>query len=130
MANKVIFDSNVWVALFNEADTTHAKANTFIQAQSFVYLPDFILAEAATVLKYKKDFNAAEKYIEFVLNNNDIEVMYTSFHFKQFKDAFLDTKRNNLSFIDASLLAMSSEYDVITFDKVLKRAINRKSKHK
>jgi len=128
MVHKAIFDSNIWVALFNEADSTHKKAARIMQAQPFIYLPDFILAEAATVLKYKKDFSAAEKYIEFVLNNNDIEILYTSFHFEQFKDAFLDTKQNKLSFIDASLVAMSLEYDVVTLDKELAKIIKVKTK--
>ncbi len=126
MTDKIIFDSNIWVALFNESDSTNAKANKCISRYSFIYIPDFIIAETASVLKYKKDFVAAEKYIEFVTNNNDIEIVYTSFYFEQFKNSFLRTKRNNLSFIDASLLTLSQEYSVVTFDNVLKRAIKNK----
>lgn len=129
MEHKKVFDSNVWIALFNQRDATHSLAIDAKEESNFeVILPDFILAETASVLKYKAGFQIAKKFIVFVQDNEDVEIMYTSFHFDNFIKSFLTTGRNNLSFVDSSLRALSGEFEVITFDKKLKNAIKKKRK--
>ena len=98
------------------------------ESNSGVILPDFILAETASVLKYKAGFQIAKEFVIFVQDNEDVEIIYTSFHFNNFIKSFFTTGKNNLSFVDSSLLALSSEFRVVTFDKKLQNAIKKKRK--
>ena len=70
------------------------------------------------------DKKTADSFIDFVTNNQDIEVMSSSDEFfKKTLDFFLKYKNGNLSFVDVSLLMLSKKFQVFTFDRNLEREI-------
>jgi predicted nucleic acid-binding protein len=49
----VIFDTNVWVALFNINDAHHEKAKELFFENSVVLIPEYVVLETTTVLHRK-----------------------------------------------------------------------------
>jgi len=49
----IIFDSNVWIALFNENDVHHEKARKFFSENSVIYVPEYVILEITTVLQLR-----------------------------------------------------------------------------
>jgi len=122
----IIFDSNVWVAFLNEDDPNHPEAVKIFgtHESKIICLPEYVALETATVIMLKKDKKTADLFLEMALDNENIQVLYSS------KDIFLDTiqffyrtKNKKLSFVDHSLLYFSDKYEVVTFDKDLLKLI-------
>lgn len=121
----IIIDSNIWIAYLNKNDSQHRKAVSFMsEVKEGVLITEYIILEVATVLAMKIDKRAADSFVDFVTNNRDIEVLSSSGdNFYKTLDFFLKYKKNNLSFIDLSLLALSKKYQVFTFDRNLEKEI-------
>jgi len=45
----IIFDSNVWIALFNENDAHHEKAQRLFSDSPVIYIPEYVILEITTV---------------------------------------------------------------------------------
>jgi predicted nucleic acid-binding protein len=124
----VILDSNIWIAFLNKGDGQHEKAErVFEKIDKKLILPEYLVVEICSVLALRVDKKAADKFIDFVLDNNDIEILLSNedFFTGSWK-VFKETKTAKLSFIDCSLLHLSNFYEVITFDKSLQKAMSGK----
>jgi predicted nucleic acid-binding protein len=122
MATKaVIFDSNVWIGYFNIDDTTHTKAVNYFKkhSQGTVVLTEYVLLEIATVLKQKIGPVQTHKIITTILQTESIELLPSSEYFDATLAQFLTMKDTHLSFVDVSLVVLSVDFKVITFDKKL-----------
>lgn len=125
-ATMTIYDSNVWIAFFNEKDNQHQKAVQLLMSPSGpvkTALPEYVATEVCSILLFRGGRTIAEKFINQAFNNKDIEVIYSTRNF------FLDTlslfrsfKSDKLSFIDVSLLYLSLFHEVVTFDVELMKA--------
>ncbi|MFH1191887.1 MAG: type II toxin-antitoxin system VapC family toxin [bacterium] len=125
--NMIILDSNIWIAFFNTNDTQHKKAEKVLEnADGKIIITEYIILEVSSVLLFKVNKNVANKFIEIILNNKDVEILLSDeFFFKGTLDCFQNEKTGKLSFIDASLLYLSEIHRVFTFDKKLKKEIRK-----
>ncbi len=128
-----IFDSSVWVALFNEKDSQHEKAKNLMvsmneNSRDLVVLPEHIVAETASVLLLKSGKETAEAFLEATVDNFRSKILLSDpeFFWGTFS-LFREKENKKLSFIDASLLFLSSKYEVVSFDKEFEKAIRKKS---
>lgn len=120
----IIFDSNVWIAFLNETDSQHKKAvKVFSDLKSSpIGLPEYIILEVASVLALLASKALAVQFVDVVLENEDIEVMFSSRSlFGGTVESFKKAKR--LSFVDCALLYLSRNNKIITFDNDLKKAL-------
>lgn len=121
----IIFDSNIWIAFFNISDTQHKKAGKILEnINAKIVITEYIILEVSSVLLFKAGKDIANKFIEIVLNNKDIEILLSEENF--FRGAlycFQNEETGKLSFIDVSLLHLSKFYSVFTFDKKLEKEI-------
>jgi len=120
----IILDSSVWVALFNDDDSQHKKAvKVFSNLKSSpIGLPEYIILEVASVLALRANKAVSVQFIEYALENGSIDVIYSSGLFFN-ASVGLFKKAKNLSFVDCSLLYLSRNNEIITFDIGLKKAI-------
>lgn len=121
----IILDSNVWIAYSYKEDTLHKKAcGVMKNINTHVLLPEYILIEVSTVLAQRANKKVADLFLDRVLHNDDILILYSS---PKFFDAVVKLFQTNsgkqLSFIDTALVYLSRWYSVITFDKALEKAI-------
>lgn len=119
MANLV--DSSVWVALFLDFDTQHAKAERiFARLKGEVYLPYCVANEVITILAYKHSKAQADRFIAFIEGNRDIALMNDDTIDEL---TFYKSLAAKISFTDAALLLFSGKLKakLITLDKQLER---------
>lgn len=123
----IVLDSNVWIAYSYKEDTLHKKAcGVMKNINTRVLLPEYILIEVSTVLAQRANKKIADLFLDRVLHNDDILILYSS---PKFFDAVVKLFQTNggkqLSFIDTALVYLSRWYSVITFDKALEKAIRK-----
>jgi len=118
---KTILDANVWIAFFYTNDSTHKKAVKIFQElrEQELVITEYIILEVATILKKVAGIRIAEQFLE-TLAKSSVSVIQDSDLLQQTIPIFLKSGRNNLSFVDCSLVYLSNRYNVKTFDKKLK----------
>lgn len=126
-SKKIILDSSVWIAQLLKEDSQHNKAVTlFKDITNKIYVPEYILIEVTTLLKQKGYFGLAKNFLLEVIDPNEPILIPSDQYFTETQSAFLNVEKNNkLSFIDTSLLVLSKEYTIITFDKQLQKEIKK-----
>ena len=120
-----VLDSSVWVALFLDADTNHKKAAEIFDAiPRRVYVPYVVLSEVATTLAYKHSKQQADKFLQFVTEDERCSLIDNR-HTTDVP-AFL-TYTQRISFADIAIIesAVSFEATLITFDKQMKKMYER-----
>jgi predicted nucleic acid-binding protein len=122
-----IFDSSVWVAFFNDKDSQHKKAREAVSlAGGFTVLPEYIVAETASVLLVRVSKESAEEFLEAITGNPSVKILLSEGElFWSTLTVFREKENKKLSFVDASLLFLSSKYDVVSFDRELEKAIRK-----
>jgi len=120
-----VLDSSVWIALFNESDSQHAKADRIFQSlQSTIILPEYVLLEVCTILTQKAGKEVSHAFLATAFENEDVDLLVVDeLFFYELIDKYRASKDEKLSFVDVALLSLASTYDVITFDQKLSRAI-------
>ena len=123
----VILDSNIWVAFFDEYDSTHQKAvNIFASMTEKVLITEYIILEAVTIISQKKNKGVANKFLEKISVSENIKVHSSSQEFlDEVVNFYLEKSNRSLSFVDYSLLFLSQKIQIITFDKKLKKEIEK-----
>lgn len=125
----IIFDANVWIAIFNVDDSLHNKAKLIPETiTQTVLLPEYIVVETCNVLMQRADKTVADSFIKSLENNKDVEILYAG------RETFISTcatfkqiQHKKLFFVDTFLLYLSNTHEVITFDKALNKAINKQN---
>jgi predicted nucleic acid-binding protein len=129
----LLFDTSFLVALFFDKDSLHAQAKKeSYLLETLRVLPDFIISETATVLRNKVTNEESINFVNIFTDAQNVEVKSFSLEFQSFCQEFTLSENKNLSFIDASLLALhkTGKYRVVTFDKNLKKLIDKFDKAK
>ena len=125
----IIFDTNIWVALFNQDDSSHSRARVFFETianDQTIVLPEQVLVEVVTVLTRKSGKAFADRFVREVRNNLDVEFIFSDALFlSNTLDYFLAHVAAKLSFVDISLLMLAKTFQVVTFDQTLNRAIEK-----
>ena len=125
-ATAVIFDSSVWIAYMKEADTQHAKAINIFEAtaERKIIVPEYVALEVSSVLAARVTRVLANNFLEIISDNSDIEILYSDrAFFIKTATLFRTSLTDKLSFADTALLNLSRQYEVITFDTDLDKAI-------
>jgi len=125
MENNVVLDSNIWIAFLNKSDSQHKKAvKTFKEIENKIIVPEYIILEVCSVLSIRASKKTADKFLEIVLENNDIQILLSNeFLFKNTIREFKKTTSRKFSFVDIYLSYLSQSVKVITFDERLRRKI-------
>lgn len=124
----IIIDSNVWISYFHEEDINHQKARKIVTPQLDIVIPECVVVELSTVLTHKIGKSNTDLIIKNLINNKNIAILYSSREFfLTILNFYLKKTNKNLSFVDYSLLYLSSSYDIITFDRALTREIKNYS---
>ncbi len=121
ISDVVIFDSNIWIGYLDRDDSSHAKCVEIVSKnKEKVLVPEYVMLEVVTVLVRKRGKEIADKFIDFIINNQDTWLEPST------KDTFIksliffqDNDYSSLSFVDQTLLFLSKDYKVITLDKNL-----------
>ncbi len=121
-----VLDSNIWIAFLNKKDSQHQKAvKLFDVLDSKVIIPEYIILEVCSILVLKVNKETADNFLKMIFLNKDVEVLFSD-NFLKVADFFISKKIKKLSFIDIFLLYLSDDYEVLTFDKDLQKAIKSK----
>ena len=126
---ETIVDSSILVAFFNEKDPSHDRAlKVMLAAPRPLIIHEYVFLETATVLMLRADKETADAFILNALTNADVRMLHGSepLFLLAIKN-FMGNKTKQLSFADSALLALSSQYKVLTFDDALNRAIKKKA---
>lgn len=122
-----LVDSSVWVALYLDDDTQHAKAEQLIETLTApFYLPYGVLAETAAILTYKGSKAQADQFIRFVEASD--QIIYLEPDWRSDLKAFREIT-SRISFIDAVLLRLSRTLKNVTlasYDQQLLRLYRRR----
>jgi predicted nucleic acid-binding protein len=120
----IIFDSNVWIALFNENDAHHEKALQLFSESSVIYVPEYVILEITTVLQLRVSKLKANIFAKMIATTADLEILYASDDFFQTVLSVFQKQTQKLSFVDCALIVLAKNYTVYTFDESLAQAIN------
>ncbi len=123
----IIFDSNIWIALFNKNDSHHEKvSNLFLEPQS-IYVPEYIILETTSVLQLRASKQIANMFAQMIIETKQVEVLYTTEAFFNTVLKLFQKQQKKLAFVDCALLVLSKDYKIYTFDKALNLAIEQKT---
>lgn len=108
----ILVDSNLIIAYFRPNEGTHKAACRFIDALESFAIHDYVLLEVSTVLQLREGHDTAKQAIDFLQNTNGLKFLRLSQEeLEMTLDLFLKQKER-ISFIDASLLILSSEREL------------------
>lgn len=125
---EIIFDSNVWIAFFSQDDSCHYQANDIFKKYTKFTIPEYVILETSTILKIRKNKSLANNFIKKIISDDSINILTMSdSFFIDVMNSFIESSDSKLSFIDHSLLCLSKNYKIITFDKDLEKLINQSS---
>lgn len=120
---KILVDSNVFVALFVKEDTLHqkalAKASVIDSNQYTLATNTLVVAEVMTILAFKtKAFGTGRQFWEHLEKGIQKLPLHNSFEEAAYK-RFIKQKRVALSFVDCYLLeqAKQTQSIIFTFDE-------------
>ena len=123
----IIFDSNIWIAYLNKSDSTHEQAiDKFAKTNvDDIVMTEYLLLEIVTVLKQIQGYEFSQNFIQHIEN---IPFLESKNFYAQTLALFQSLKENKLSFVDVSLLYLSQNYEIETFDKELQKMIQQNNK--
>lgn len=119
----IIFDSNVWIALFNENDAHHEKARKLFSENSVIYVPEYVILEITTVLQLRASKIKANLFAKMIATTAELEILYASDDFFLVVLSVFQQQTQKLSFVDCALLVLAKNHIVHTFDESLTQAI-------
>ena len=128
MGNKIVLDSNIWTGYFNDRDSLHKESQKIIESMNMIYVPEYVVLESVSILKMKATPKLANLCLDIFLYTPNIQVIPSVSFYNKTVALFQTLNDKHLSFIDISLLAISRDYEVKTFDKKLASAIKKFNK--
>ena len=124
----LLVDSNVWIAWLVPSDSLHNRATAaleeLIEKGANIAMSDHILAEVSTVLLYDEGREAANKFLELALGNQQLKIhTLSATEVREISEKFKKSSRK-LSFTDEVLRFLSDKYGytLLTYDADLAKA--------
>lgn len=128
--NRVIVDSNIFIASFFEDDSLHNEAVLVMEEiqDSDIIMPYCVVQEVATILTYRLDKKVADTFLRDIRNANNIFIIDNDVYAEM---TFFEKFKQNLSFTDISLIYLAEKHSAIllTFDKQLLNLYKRRNKN-
>lgn len=129
--NPLLLDSNIWIARLNREDSQHAKAMALFESvkeRTFpIILPEYVIVEVCTVVTIRSGKEITEVFLKTARDNRLVTILPSTPAFLgNVMDLFSTRKDAHLSFVDVSLLLLSTSCTVVTFDKKLEKEIGKK----
>lgn len=128
-SNSVIFDTNVWLGMLIKQDSLHKKSLQLVREYNShtKIVPEYIVLETLTLLRRHTTNAEVQNTLQFFLDSDTVEVLPAVHSYDKTINLFQTINDKHLSFVDTSLLALSRDYEVKTFDKKLASAIKKYS---
>ena len=128
-SNSIIFDTNVWLGMLIKQDSLHKKSLQLAREyKSYTKIvPEYIVLETLTLLKQHTTITEVQNTLQFFLDSDTVEVLPAVHSYDKTITLFKTSHDKHLSFVDMSLLALSRDFEVKTFDKKLAAAIKKYS---
>ncbi len=125
--SSIIFDTNIWIGLFVTADSLHKKSVAILRKNEtkMKCIPEYVLLETLTLLKKQLTIAESQHCLSIFLHSKLIEILPAVHSYEKAINLFQTLNDKHLSFVDVSLLALSRDYEVKTFDKKLASAIKK-----
>ena len=126
----IVLDSNIWIASFDRSDSTHAEAEAVFeeleQQKEVVIVPEYILLETVTMINRLVGKKQSDVFLGLVFNTDGVEVLPSTPDFlEEVVTAYMRYNTKRFSFADVSLIVLSLEFTVYTFDQHLRKEIAR-----
>lgn len=124
----MIVDSNIWIAYLYTDDALHKQAVQLIEGgtEHPVMIFEYSIVETVTVLARRSGKETANRFLELIQDNRDIEILPSSPElFEAVVACYKAHTQRNLSFADYALLYLSRSTPIATFDAKLRNAIKR-----
>ncbi|MBP9750121.1 MAG: PIN domain-containing protein [Candidatus Pacebacteria bacterium] len=123
-----ILDADVWIAYLNTEDSQHAKAvkvfDELEAREEIVAVPEYVVLEVVTVVRRVAGATIATAFMQVVAENTFVQILPSdSALLRSVCFAVYHAQVPKLSFTDIALLRLAEKHRVITFDRVLARAI-------
>lgn len=122
----VVVDSSVLVAALHHEDALHDRGVRALEsAAAPVIVSEYVAVETIGVLTARKHKPSAAVLIRALAEGGSLLFRpSTPLLFGETARYFLTTTKR-LSFIDCSLIVLSRDFDILTFDKALAKAIRK-----
>lgn len=126
-----ILDSNVWIALFHESDSQNLRAkNLFKNLKLPVAITEYIVLETCSILARKASKKIADNFLSEALDNEDVILLSSKEnYFWEVASRFKKIPSKNFSFVDVSLLCLSKNYEIVTFDRKLNSELKKSNNY-
>ena len=119
-----IADSSVLVSAFNIEDSQHKKGLQDLSDSSKpILVSEYVAIETTGVLSLRSSRHIAMEFIKVLLERRDLQLIRTSQDFFYLVSAYFVQAKLQLSFVDCSLVLLSRDFDILTFDRTLEKAI-------
>ncbi|MDP1722868.1 MAG: type II toxin-antitoxin system VapC family toxin [Candidatus Gottesmanbacteria bacterium] len=122
--DKVIIDSNVFVAVFLMEDSLHSRATQLVsqlkKQGAVFYTINLVLQESATVLSMRKGMASARTFYAAVHDFVDQVAPFDESVEKESWKVFLSQTKKGTSFVDCAILATARHYNIdkiVSFDR-------------
>lgn len=124
MITRAIFDSGVLIGSQDAKDQYAVQASEILKYFKNktilrIYITDYVLVETVNFLLKRSGFEKARIMLDFLLNTEDIEIIYTdNASMERIKELF--NKYKNLSITDCSLVVLAEKFkikEIFSFDK-------------
>ncbi len=86
-------------------------------------LPEYVFLELCTVLKKRTNHEFVSRVVDLLCNTEAVTLLSSTEYFSETVSLFQTLDEPHLSFVDVSLVVLSRNYEVMTFDTKLQRAI-------
>lgn len=124
MANpkKILIDADALVAIAKEDDSNHTKAIKILKRlkKDFLFITQFTIPEAVTVLSYKVSQREACRFLKEARTKNLVKITADTDLEAGADELFLAQKRKNISWIDCfnvSVVKAKKLDGIFSFDK-------------
>jgi predicted nucleic acid-binding protein len=119
----VIFDSNVWIGLFNKNDSCHQQALRLFSEHQSIGIPEYVVLEVVTVLQLRASKLKADLFAKIIKSTESVSVLCASDELFWTTLTIFQQQTKKLSFVDCTLIALSKYYRVYTFDDELEKQL-------
>jgi len=122
----VLFDSNVWIGLFLQNDSLHRSASRLFDKYTDreIIVSEYVLLEVVTIIKQHAGYKEAQLVMERLQSSENCRVLPSRFYFTETTRLFSSLQEKHLSFVDVSLVMLSKDFEVVTLDTKLVKAID------
>lgn len=124
----MILDSNIWIAYLYVDDVLHKQAARLVEEMTErpLVIFEYSIMETVTVLAQRAGKETANRFLELIRDNRDIETLPSSPELLEaIVNCYKTHTQRNLSFADYALLHLSHTTPIVTFDTKLRNAIKR-----